>query len=171
LPPGLGGRKKGDIELYAFKRYLTVTGHRVKGALHTVEPRQEAITELYAQLWGEEDKSNAKTAGDGNGEWHPTDEELLDKAFAAANGDKLKRLFEGDITGYRSHSEADLALCSVLAFWTDDPAQIDRIFRSSRLMREKWDKKDGAWTYGERTIEKALANRTEHYEYRGNDET
>jgi len=89
---------------------------------------------------------------------------LLEKALAAKNGDKLRRLMDGDTSEYGGDdSAADLALCSMLAFWADDTAQIDRIFRRSGLMRAKWDEKHGAGTYGERTIEKALAGRTEHY--------
>ena len=55
-----------------------------------------------------------------------------------------------------SHSEADLALCGILAFWTGkDIARMDRIFRCSCLMRDKWDEKHGAKTYGRMTLEKA----------------
>ena len=46
----------------------------------------------------------------------------------------------------------------MIAFWTKDPAQIDRIFRLSGLMRGKWDERhssDGR-TYGEMTIAKAI---------------
>jgi len=87
---------------------------------------------------------------------------LLAKAFAARNGDKLKRLFGGDFNGYPSQSEADSALCWLLAYWTRDPVQIDRIYRRSKLFRGKWDKRHGATTYGEQTVEKALAGTTEH---------
>jgi hypothetical protein len=52
----------------------------------------------------------------------------------------------------------------MLAFWADDEAQLDRLFRRSGLMRDKWDDKHGATTYGERTIAKAWGDRTEHYE-------
>ena len=45
-----------------------------------------------------------------------------------------------------------MALCMKLAFWSgQDKEQMDRIFRTSGLFREKWDQKhhaDGA-TYGE----------------------
>lgn len=54
--------------------------------------------------------------------------------------------------GGSSHSEADLALCSLLAKHTDDAEQIDRLFRASGLYREKWDRDD----YAERTIATAL---------------
>ena len=54
-------------------------------------------------------------------------------------------------------SEADLALCLMLAFWARrDRGQIDRLFRSSGLMRPKWDEKHGDRTYGESTIATAL---------------
>jgi hypothetical protein len=50
-----------------------------------------------------------------------------------------------------------MALCCLLAFWTrKDPARIDRLFRESRLMREKWDEQHGAQTYGQMTIARAI---------------
>jgi len=71
------------------------------------------------------------------------------------------------VTGYDSHSEADMGLCALLAFWTGgDEAQIDRRFRESGLMREKWDERhfaDGR-TYGGKAIERVLAGTTEFYE-------
>lgn len=66
---------------------------------------------------------------------------------------------EGDLTAYDNDpSRADAALCSILCFWCHGkPALIDKVFRRSALMREKWDeKRQGAKTYGELTIEKAL---------------
>jgi hypothetical protein len=88
---------------------------------------------------------------------------LLDKARAAKNGTKFAALWSGDTAGYPSPSEADLALCIRLAFWTQDAAQIDRLFRQSGLMRTKWDEQRGAQPYGECTIAEALARQTEHY--------
>ena len=40
---------------------------------------------------------------------------------------------------------------------------MDRLFRQSGLLRDKWDEKRGAQTYGERTIMEALERQTEHY--------
>ena len=70
------------------------------------------------------------------------------------NHDKFIRLFDkGDLTGYGSQSEADLALCTIVAFRTgNNPEAIDSIFRMSALMRDKWDRED----YRDRTIEKAI---------------
>jgi putative DNA primase/helicase len=162
LPNGHKGKKKGNIEIYSAERYLTVTGHRLKNAPLTIEARQEQITWLWDTYCKE--KPKAERRANGNGAWTPGDEELLAKAFEARNGEKLKRLFDGDVGNYPSQSEADLALCSLLAFWAADEAQLDRLFRRSALMRDKWDQKHGATSYGERTTGKAWADRTEHYQ-------
>jgi hypothetical protein len=88
------------------------------------------------------------------------DDAILDKARKAKNGDKFTRLWDGDIVTYSSPSEADLALCCILAFWTREAAQIDRLFRQSNLMREKWEKRAD---YRKRTITAALTLQAEHY--------
>ena len=45
-----------------------------------------------------------------------SDSEVIQKALAASNGRRFSRLWNGDTSGYGSHSEADLALCGMLAF-------------------------------------------------------
>ena len=61
-------------------------------------------------------------------------------------------------------SAADMALCSQLAFWcAGDAARMDRIFRRSGLMRDKWDSRRGGTTYGAQTIERAIEGCTEFY--------
>ncbi|HEX7361371.1 MAG TPA: hypothetical protein VF283_12845, partial [Bryobacteraceae bacterium] len=87
-----------------------------------------------------------------------SDEELMERAKSARNGDRFRRLWEGDISDYdNDHSRADLALCGILAFWCrGDIARIDRLFRSSGLMRDKWDRRTGDSAYGVRTIRAAL---------------
>jgi len=63
-------------------------------------------------------------------------------------------LFSGkwDSRKYPSQSEADEALCCIIARKTEDKEKIDRIFRKSGLYREKWEIK----TYRNPTIENAL---------------
>src|SRR5699024_11137370 len=95
-----------------------------------------------------------------------TDEEIIDKARNCKTGAAFQFLYSGSWQGiYHSQSEADLALCNQLAFWTQkDQVRMDRIFRTSGLMRQKWDTKRGAYTYGQLTIEKAIAACTDVYE-------
>jgi putative DNA primase/helicase len=92
------------------------------------------------------------------------DTTLINKALEAGNKAKLQALANGNWSqDYPSQSEADLAFCCMMAFWTPDPAQVDRIYRTTALMREKWDQKRGTQTYGERTIAEAYARQTECY--------
>ena len=84
------------------------------------------------------------------------DETLIRKACAAKNGPAFRKLWVGDRSGYPSQSEADLALCSMLQFWTDgDKQRMDRLVRRSGLIRPKWDERHGERTYGQMTIGKA----------------
>jgi DNA-binding transcriptional ArsR family regulator len=96
----------------------------------------------------------------------PSDEEVIQKCRGAENAAKFADLFEhGDVHAYHNGdaSVADLALLSMLAFWTQDAAQLERIFSSSALgRREKWRGRDD---YRKMTIRKALANVGEVYDW------
>ncbi len=85
--------------------------------------------------------------------------------MAAKNGAKFARLWMGDTGDYDGDdSRADLALCGMLAFYCGaDAERIDRLFRQSRLMREKWDDKRKQSTYGRDTIATALEGKSEFY--------
>lgn len=70
------------------------------------------------------------------------------------NKDKFERLYDkGDFSEYNSRSEADAALCALIAFRTGPDAEaIDEIFRGSALMRDKWERDD----YRQSTIEAGI---------------
>lgn len=77
---------------------------------------------------------------------------------------KFKDLFEGRWEGmFPSQSEADVALCTMIAFWVNrDPDAIERIFGSSQLAyRSKWIERED---YRERTIAQAIEYCTEDLE-------
>ncbi len=63
------------------------------------------------------------------------DREMLDKAFAAKNGDTVRRLYNGeDMRG--NHSNLDMSLMNYLAFWSNhDIDQMLRVFSTSGLYR------------------------------------
>ena len=91
-------------------------------------------------------------------------DDLLRIAKASKNGVAFTSLWEGSTMGYGSRSEADMALCSHLAFWTGkDPGRMDDLFRQSGLMRDKWDRPQAGTTYGAITIQKAIENCKEVY--------
>lgn len=92
------------------------------------------------------------------------DGDLIRMAKVSRNGATFTSLWEDSTTGYCSQSEADMALCSHLAFWTGkDPVRMDDLFRQSGLMREKWDRPQAGTTYGAITIQKAIENCKEVY--------
>ena len=72
----------------------------------------------------------------------------------------------GDISGYPSASEADLAFCNLIVFYTDDPEQVVRIVQHSGMNRDKWSRAD----YAQRTIKMAFEGRRNRYDpnYRSN---
>ncbi|QLD87063.1 hypothetical protein HWV23_15470 [Natronomonas halophila] len=165
-----GHNRKGDLELYETARFFTVTADHVDGTPTAIKKREDALVTVYDEYLAPDDQgTSASDQAARNGQTHGgiDDEELLRKAKNAANGDKFEALYRGNTSGYESHSEADMALCSLLAFWTGgDARQIDRLFRDSGLMREKWDEQhfaDGS-TYGEKTIERVIAGTSEFYE-------
>jgi primase-polymerase (primpol)-like protein len=84
-----------------------------------------------------------------------TDEEVIALARGAKNAGKFEVLWGGDTSGYASHSEADQALISLLAFYTQDEAQLDSLYQRSNLCRGKWINRPD---YRRRTIQRALSN-------------
>ena len=152
------GRKRGDLEMYRGERFLALTGCHLEGTPTTIEWRQEVIDAIYEQFFHRPERPIDEPHANGH---TPSleDAALLEKALNARNGGKLARLLAGDLRGYPSPSEADLALCSTLAFWTQEDSQIDRLFRGSALFREKWERPD----YRDATITKALTETIEHW--------
>ena len=53
--------------------------------------------------------------------------------------------------------EDDMSNDDILAWWTNDFSQIDRIFRNSGLYRDKWDSSRGSLTYGAKLIQDAMS--------------
>ena len=181
-----GRNRHGDVELYDDARFFTVTGEHMSGTPTTIEARQDALQAVHTEYVAQDDPSNRGAEDGTTSEGTATaaapdrtnsgtatgpgndlgDDALLKKARNASNGEKFQRLWRGTTTGYPSQSEADMALCSMLAFWTGgDADQMDRLFRDSGLMRSKWDEQhfaDGA-TYGERTIERAIHGTDEFF--------
>lgn len=146
LPPGR--RRKGRIEMYDTGRFFTITGNHVPGTPDDVCERQMEIEALHAELFPPEPKQ--QTAAN-----TLSDAEVITILAQSENAAEISNLMAGIWTGYPSQSEADLALCSHLAFATGGNVdQIDRLFRSSGLYRDKWDR--GKPTYGERTIQRAI---------------
>ncbi|HEX9074658.1 MAG TPA: hypothetical protein VF932_02725, partial [Anaerolineae bacterium] len=157
LPPGARRKDALGIEMYDHRRFFTVTGHRFPRTRKTIEERSGALAALHRLVFG---PVRAPVAASARPPDDPDDRALIERARRARNGDAFDRLWRGDLSAHAdNHSDADLALCAHLAFWTGgDPARIDRLFRQSGLMRAKWDERhasDGR-TYGQITVSKAV---------------
>ena len=166
-----GGRCKsayedGGVEMYSQERFFTVTGARLAEYPAEVAERQEQFDALYAKVFAkpkkQSDSSSIPPAGHAPS---LTDDEIIEVAcHNPKTGAKFGALWSGHWDGtYASASEADSALVFRLAFYTKDATQIDRLFRQSGLMRDKWDERRGTQTYGETTIERALTEVTDQY--------
>jgi primase-polymerase (primpol)-like protein len=148
------GRKSGNIEMYDNGKYFTVTGQCLDGFPRELKKKPQTIKKIYNEFFKE--KTTNGVTDDHTSPCLLSDEEIPLRALSAANGENFKRLWEGDQSGYDSHSEADLALCNMLAYWTGrDRMRIDSLFRQSGLRREKWEKRPD---YRRRTIDKAIAS-------------
>jgi len=126
--------------MYSEGRYSTVTSDCLGPSV--IEERNEGLAAFHAEVFG---KNGGRPEPPPRQSAPPTnidDAELLERARSASNGAKFSALWSGDRSGYASHSEADQALCNLLAFWTGaDAARIDHLFRASGLYREKWDRR------------------------------
>ncbi|GAB7093939.1 hypothetical protein JCM30237_10910 [Halolamina litorea] len=160
-----GGNRSGSLECYESSRFFTVTGDWVAGTPENVHERTAALQAMHTEHIATSVPSTASIPDEVS--TTIADETLLSKAMNAKNGEKFTRLWNGNTSGYDSQSEADMALCFLLAFWTGrDPSQMDRLFRQSGLYRAKWDDRhygDGR-TYGEGTLERAVQGTTDVYE-------
>ncbi|WP_440006651.1 phage NrS-1 polymerase family protein [Halomicrococcus sp. SG-WS-1] len=170
LPPGRN--RRGDVEIYETARFFTVTGRHVSRTPVSIHARSEELTTIYRDhVAADTDDQKRSNTAPSTADEQPrsstlSDADLIDRARSATNGEKFDRLWRGDITGYDSQSEADMALCCLLAFWTGgDTGRMDSLFRQSDLMREKWDEvhyADGS-TYGETTLQRASNVTTDHF--------
>lgn len=152
-----GNRRKGNVEMYSEGRFFTVTGRPFQ-RVRNLEERTAAAAKVHAKyLQSEAARPQPAQAGKPF-EPSESDAELLQKMYSSKRGEEIRRLFAGDLSGHNNdHSAADQALVNDLCYWTNgDAARIDKLFRSSGLMRPKWDERRGAKTYGQITINRAL---------------
>jgi hypothetical protein len=154
-------RRNGPVEVYDAGRYFVMTGVPVPGSRPTIEERQHELEQVLEQWLPADGPTETTPPPRGVVPVDLDDQQLLERAMAATNGTKFSALWAGDTSGYPSQSEADLALCGMLAFWAGrDPARVDRLFRASGLMRPKWERAD----YRQRTIDAAIAGTNDVYE-------
>jgi primase-polymerase (primpol)-like protein len=176
----------GEVEMYDHARFWTMTGAALRGSPSVIPERQEALDALYPRLFPERPggpgrqwsarQAGASFAGTAppkrSAVWEKpfdklTDDDILQLASEAKNGPKFRALWGGDTGGHNGDdSRADAALCSILTYWCrKDAKRIDRLFRRSALLRDKWDEVHSGEgkTYGEMTVSFAVGECTSVY--------
>src|SRR5690625_3252777 len=156
-PGSRSNNAKRGFEMYEEKHFFIMTGNHLKGTPLKINGAKETINYLYDVYFPENGikyRANVQLSPS------MTDEEIINTASNAKNADKFMQLYRGNISSYPSQSEADLALCSIIAFYTQDPIQIERIFFTSELYRDKSNRSD----YMDRTIKKAINGLTATYQ-------
>jgi len=151
----------GEIEIYEKSRYFTFTGN-VYEDYNTVENRQKELITIEKRYLSNDKKDQKQKSTKKSGADLGIDT-LHEKAINSKNGDKFERLFNGDISDFSSHSEADLSLLDMMGFWTGgDRQKMEEWFDRSDLgKRDKWrTRKD----YRNSTIDKALENLDDVYQ-------
>lgn len=158
-----GARRKGCVEMYDSGRFFAFTGNAIKNI--PIMNREQEIIPLWEKHVNVKNEFNQpiskpRYSSTERQELKLSDEEIINTALASKQGGEFYRYYhDGDISANNNDaSSADMSFCNMLAFWCNgDAAQMDRIFRSSALMRDKWDEKRGERTYGEITIDSALS--------------
>lgn len=159
-----GARRKGGVEMYQNGRYFICTGNIYNDKYRDVIDCTETIKVLHNKYLPQTTVQVIKQ--DDNPQHTLDDDELIDKARNCKSGQLFSVLYSGGWEGlFPSQSEADIAFCNQLAFWTAcNKEQMDRIFRNSGLMRPKWDQLRGHDTYGNITLAKACASCVDVYD-------
>jgi hypothetical protein len=124
------GRRRGGVEVYSAERFFTFTGNVTNNV--GVTDCQANLDVLFNQLGGNKVEFDASPFFKDATE---SEASILARAFAAANGETVKQLYnKGEWKPkYASQSEADCALINHLGFYTQNPDQIKRLFHASAL--------------------------------------
>lgn len=151
-----------DIEMYQTGRYFTVTGD-VFDKYNSVADRENEAENIQNTYFTKKPVSKIQKTS-----FKPlslSDDEILNAARNSRNGMLFSELYAGNWQSkYESQSEADMAFCSMLAFWFQkDAEKMDAIFRRSGLMRDKWNREQSGSTYGAITLQRAIDGCTNVY--------
>jgi len=154
-------REFKSLEVYDSDRYIALTGNHLPNTPLEIIERQGGLNALCALYFPNRESTPTQS-------FKPhhdlSDEEIITLCRKAKNAPKFESLFDhGDTSLYGDdESRADEALACMLAFYTRDAAQLERLMNASALgQREKWRRRED---YRRMTIQKALALTREHYD-------
>lgn len=162
-PDGTGKKNTGlNVEVYDHKRFFIFTGKHIPHTLNEPQERQTKLEEWFHSVFKQTNNKVVNISKKGSSKnRHLTNEQVI--RLCSENekwGSNFTKLFgECDTSKYNfDDSSADQALCNYLANMTQNPEQIDELFRMSSLYRDKWERSD----YREGTISKAIQSVIEY---------
>lgn len=152
--------KRGNFEMYDHARFMTVTGQHIDDYPLNIRENQDGINAVYARRFSSSQGGEKRPEPRAHKKTDLTDNEIVEKANKASNGDTFSRLYAGQDLDYPSPSEGDQAFCDILAFYTKDQAQIKRIWENSGRYRDKIRDRPELM---DRAVSNALARVKEEY--------
>jgi primase-polymerase (primpol)-like protein len=182
------GKKFRDFEIYGFEMRRETTMPKLASGLHFLSisgdtlntsdnlPVCDSVLEDFCRsyIWKSINlddgsfKSEKKEVEKSDFEESPelSDDKIIEKLRSSKRSVDFDFLFDVGV-GSGDNSADDLTLCSMIAFYTQDAAQIENIFNESALVRDKWlDRKN----YRDSTIKKAIEGLTTTWQPKINDE-
>jgi len=143
------GRKNSRYEIYDRGRFFIFTGNLLNNK--SICECQDKIDSFIAEIFPEAKKNNDSSVIDLSSWLKPVSQDsIIDLIRNSHQAGKFEPLWSGSIEGYPSQSEADMALLSILRFWTGGSKdQSIQLFSQSGLgRRKKWkrlDYQDSTW--------------------------
>lgn len=147
------------IEIYSHGRYFTFSGDRENE--NEIQERTDEIAELLETYFTRDEIAAYANVIIPQGVTNTEEDSVTwQRMFKSKQGDKIQAMYRGELIINNNHSSTDLSLCDALAFWCDkDFWKMDRMFRQSGLMRQKWDERRGELLYGEKTLIRAISTK------------
>ncbi|MGX0166530.1 putative DNA primase/helicase [Staphylococcus capitis] len=151
-------RRKGNIEMYDSGRFFTMTGKTIGKYKDVTEVSEQVFKTIYEKYLPDNTVKYPTTNNYQQNIHNLSEIDVINEIYNSKQAKLFDDLMKGNYEPYyTSHSEADMALANILAFWcAKDYSQMDSIFRQSNLYRDKWDEKRKNSTYGEQTLFKAI---------------
>lgn len=153
-------------EIYSNKRFITFTGE----AINDLPINEgEKINRFIEKVFKREERASTmciENRQDGRGKAILPEDKIIKIAEKSKSGNRFKLfMYGGWENKYQSASDADMAFCNDLAFWTNcDYRMMDSIYRKSSIYADrkgstdllKWDRQQNSTTYGDETLQKAI---------------
>lgn len=132
-----GRRRSGKFEMYDSGRFFVMTGDYCSEFI-SISDGTEAVKPLHDKYLMQ-GKNNANSnekidfVSPGGQNLILSANEIIKKARNSQNSSKFEALYKGDISGYASQSEADMAFCNMIAFWCGRDVELKEKLRKASI--------------------------------------